>query len=96
VEWARILPRFKISIYRYESRRTKIWPIVLMVWGVISSVGIVVIYVRPYQLATGLIETGGSYVVWSGELLAAISFGLTLFISGVIAHLSLRRFLRID
>lgn len=79
-----------------KNRRTRTLPFVLMLWGVISSVGLVVIYVRPYQLATGLIETGGAYVIWSGELLAAISFGLTLFIGGVIAHLSLRRFLRVD
>jgi len=79
-----------------KNRRTKILPIVLMVWGLISSIGIVIIYVRPYQLATGLVETGGAYVVWSGELLAAISFGAILFIGGLIAHASLKRFLRVD
>ena len=79
-----------------KNRRTKILPIVLMAWGVISSIGIVIIYVRPYQLATGLVEAGGAYVVWSGELLAAISFGAILFIGGLIAHASLKRFLRVD
>ncbi len=76
-----------------ENRRTQILPKLLMLWGVIATVGLIIFYVRPYQLATGLISEGDSYVVWSGELIAALYFGLILSAGGLVAHISLKRFL---
>jgi len=67
-----------------------------MIWGAVSTVGLVILYVRPYQLATGLTGVGGPYVVWSGELIASLYYGLTLSLGGLAAHLALKRFLRSD
>jgi len=79
-----------------QNRRTRIWPKLLMIWGALSSVGLIILYVRPYQLATGLTGDGGPYVVWSGELIAALYYGLMLSLGGLAAHLALKRFLRTD
>lgn len=76
-----------------ENRRTQVLPKVLMAWGLISTLGLIVLYVRPYQLATGLVAEEGAYIVWSGELIAAVSFGAILSAGGFVAHLVLKRFL---
>lgn len=76
-----------------ENRRTRIWPKVLMAWGAASTTGLIVLYVRPYQLATGLVSDSGPYVVWSGELVAAVYYGLILTLGGFLTHLALKRFL---
>jgi len=72
---------------------TLLWPKLLIIWGVVTMAGLVVVYVRPYQLATGLLEPGGTYVTLSGELIAALTFGLTLIAGGVFAHAAVKRFL---
>jgi sodium/pantothenate symporter len=77
-----------------QNRRTMVWPKLLMLWGVVSTVGLIILYVRPYQLATGLTGDGGPYVVWSGELIASLYYGLMLSLGGLAAHLALKRFLR--
>ena len=79
-----------------QNRRTRVWPKLLMIWGAVSTVGLVILYVRPYQLATGLTGVGGPYVVWSGELIASLYYGIILSLGGLAAHLALKRFLRSD
>lgn len=76
-----------------RNRRTKMFANALVAWGVVCALGLVIFYVRPYQVATNLVGDGGAYVVWSGELLAAIYFGLILSLGGLITRLSLKRFL---
>jgi Na+/proline symporter len=76
-----------------QNRRTKLWPKLLMIWGGISTAGLLVLYVRPYQLATGLVTADGPYFVWSGELVASLYYGAALSLGGLAAHLALKRFL---
>lgn len=76
-----------------KTRRTLLGPKLMIAWGVVTSVGLVVVYVRPYQLATGLVEPGGAWVTWSGELLAALAFGLALVAGGLLAHAAVKRLL---
>jgi len=76
-----------------KKRGTLLWPKLLIAWGIVTMVGLVVVYVRPYQLATGLIDTGGAYVTWSGELLVVLAFGLTLVAGGLLAHATVKRIL---
>lgn len=67
-----------------QNRRTRVWPKLLMVWGAVSTVGLIILYVRPYELATGLISDSGPYVVWSGELIASLYYGLMLSFGGLV------------
>ena len=72
-------------------RRTLMWPSIMMVWGAISSIILIVVYTRPYQLAAGIIAEDGPYVTWSGELLVALIFGATISASGFGARFILTR-----
>ncbi len=76
-----------------ENRRTRLMPMLLIAWGVISTIALIILYVRPYQLGSGLVSEQGTYVVWSGELVAAIYYGLALSAGGFVGHLVLKRFL---
>jgi Na+/proline symporter len=74
-----------------ENRKTMIWPKIMMVWGALLSAALIVVYVRPHQLAKGLLSENSAYVVWSGELLIAILFGATITIAGAAARLLVLR-----
>jgi sodium/pantothenate symporter len=76
-----------------RNRLTRLMPALLMGWGVTAAIGLIIIYVRPYQMAVGLVSEGGPYVVWSGELLAAVVFGLVIAFGGVVSRIALKRFL---
>lgn len=71
--------------------RTAIWPSVLMAWGFVSILVLVLIYVRPYQLAVGLVSATGPYLVWSGEVFIAIAFGGCLVVAGALTRFALQR-----
>ncbi|MDH4125337.1 MAG: sodium:solute symporter family protein [Gammaproteobacteria bacterium] len=73
------------------NRRTALWPTIMMVWGLVSGLVLLLIYVRPYQLATGLVSTTGPYVVWSGEVLIAIVYGSALVVAGALARFVLQQ-----
>jgi len=74
------------------NRRTQVWPLVMMIWGVLASSLLVVVYTRPYQLAVGLVSDGsGPYVVWSGELAIALAFGASMTIAGALTRIVLSR-----
>ena len=75
-----------------QARKTMIWPKLMIVWGIIVAVGLVIVYVRPYQLAAGLVSEDGPYVVMSGELIVAVTWGLLLSLGGVFTGWALRRF----
>ena len=72
-------------------RRTLMWPSIMMIWGAISSIILIVVYTRPYQLAAGLIAADGPYVTWSGELIVALIFGATISAAGFGARYILTR-----
>ena len=55
-------------------------------------VGLTVFYVRPYQAATGQLTEGGPFIVWSGELLIALTFGGLITSGGLVAHWAIKRF----
>ena len=76
-----------------RNRLTRLMPAFLVSWGVVAAIGLVVIFVHPYQLAVGLVAESGPYVVWSGELLVAVGFGLTIALGGVVSQIALKRFL---
>jgi len=79
---------------RQRGQRTRMLPKALMAWGVLTSVGLTVFYVRPFQLALGLVnDSGGPFVVWSGELIAALFYGAALSFGGLVAHVALKRVL---
>jgi len=67
-------------------RRTMLWPKLMMIWGVLAAILLIIVYVRPYQLARGLISSDGAYVTWSGELVVALLFGAALFGAGAAAR----------
>lgn len=75
-----------------QARLTMIWPKMLVIWGVICAIGLVVFYARPYQLATGQASMDGPFVVWSGELALALTYGALFICGGLIAHWAIRRF----
>ena len=74
------------------ARRTMIWPKIMMAWGAVAAVILVVIYARPYQLATGAVSASGPYVVWTGELALALVFGGIFSAGGLFAYWAMRRF----
>lgn len=74
-------------------RATLIWPKLMIVWGLLLIVGLIVVFVHPYQVATGLTSAQGSYIVMSGELLFAIGFGLVISSGGLIAYCVVKRLL---
>ena len=74
-------------------RATLRWPKLMIVWGLLAIVGLIVIFVHPYQVATGLTSVDGSYIVMSGELLFAIGFGLVISSGGLIAYCTVKRLL---
>ena len=76
----------------HEQAITMRWPTVMMAVGLLSTVALVIFYVRPFQLATGLVSASGPYVVISGELIAALMAGLSIFFSGLASHWAMRRF----
>jgi sodium/pantothenate symporter len=79
---------------RPRARRTRMLPKFLMAWGGLMSVVLTVFYVRPFQLALGQVNVnGGPFVVWSGELAAALFYGAALSFGGLAAHLALKRVL---
>ncbi len=63
-----------------------------MIWGIVAAGILVLIYARPYQLATGVISVDGALLGWSGELLVALLFGTHLVAGGAFAHWALKRF----
>ena len=75
-----------------EARKTMLWPRLMMLWGALTTASLIVFYVRPYQLATGLVSETGAYIVYSGESLLALSFGAILFAGGLFSHWAIRRF----
>lgn len=77
---------------RKQARLTMIWPKVLILWGIVATVGLVVFYARPYQLATGQVSAGGPWLVWSSELGLSLTIGGLYTISGLIAFWAVRRF----
>jgi sodium/pantothenate symporter len=68
------------------NRSTIRWPTIVMGWGVASTLILLVVYVRPYQLASGLLSADGPYVTVSGELYFALAFGAYIFLAGAIAR----------
>jgi Na+/proline symporter len=68
------------------NRRTMMWPTIMMVWGALTSIALIVVYTRPYQLASGVVTEDGPYVIWNGELIIALLFGGTLIIAGAVAR----------
>jgi sodium/pantothenate symporter len=74
------------------ARRTLIWPKIMVVWGIVCGVGLVLIYARPYQLATGAITESGPYLAVTGELVLALLFGIILSGGGVFTYWALRKF----
>jgi Na+/proline symporter len=77
---------------RKQARLTMIWPKVLILWGITATVGLVVLYARPYQLATGQLSVGGPWLVWSGELGLSLAIGGLYVFGGLIAYWAVRRF----
>ena len=75
-----------------KAKATLFWPTLMAVWGFVLVGLLLVFYVRPYQLATGLVGDGGPYVVMSGELLFALSFGLMLSAGGLFTRWAIKRF----
>jgi sodium/pantothenate symporter len=73
------------------NRRTIFWPTVMMIWGLVSTLVLMLIYVRPYQLATGLVSAPGPYMVWSGEVFIAIVYGGSLIAAGALTRVVLQR-----
>ncbi len=73
------------------NRRTLLWPTIMMVWGLIATMILIVVYTRPYQLAVGLVSAEGPYVVWSGELFIAVFFGASIVAAGALARFVIRR-----
>jgi sodium/pantothenate symporter len=71
--------------------RTMIWPRILIAWGFVSAVGLIFIYARPYQAATGQLDDG-AFIAWSGELLLSLVFGGCLVLGGVVSEWAIRRF----
>jgi Ni/Fe-hydrogenase subunit HybB-like protein len=61
-------------------------------WGIVLVGLLIVFYVRPYQLATGLVGDSGPYVVMSGELIFALSFGVLLSAGGLFTSWAIKRF----
>jgi sodium/pantothenate symporter len=76
---------------REKAASTLVWPKLLIGWGFVIIGGLIFLYVRPYQHATGLLDDG-SFVVWSGEMLLAICYGGLIVLGGVIALVAIRRF----
>lgn len=74
------------------ARRTLIWPKIMMAWGAIAAMVLVVVYARPYQLATGAVSASGPYLVWTGELVLALAFGGIFSAGGLFAYWAMRRF----
>jgi sodium/pantothenate symporter len=72
-------------------RRTLMWPKLMMIWGVAAAILLIVVYVRPYQLARGLVTNDGAYVIWSGELVVALLFGSAIFLAGAAARFVMLR-----
>jgi uncharacterized membrane protein HdeD (DUF308 family) len=73
------------------NRRTMMWPTIMMIWGALTTIAIIVVYTRPYQLASGVVTENGPYVVWNGELIIALLFGGTLMIAGAAARFIMTR-----
>ena len=73
------------------NRRTMMWPTIMMIWGALTTIALIVVYTRPYQLATGVVAEDGPYVIWNGELIVALVFGGTLVIAGAAARLIMTR-----
>lgn len=69
-----------------ENRKTMMWPKLMIVWGAVLSLILIVVYVRPHQLAKGQITESSSYVVWSDELLIALLFGAFISVAGLLAR----------
>jgi len=67
------------------------WPTIMMIWGVIATILVVLVYTRPYQLAAGLIAEDGPFVTWSGELLVAFVFGGAIVVAGAAARFIMLR-----
>lgn len=57
-----------------------------MGWGVAAAAILMVVYVRPYQLAAGTLTEDGPFVTISGEFWFAILFGGYIFLAGAIAR----------
>ena len=68
------------------NRSTIRWPTIMMGWGVAAAAILMVVYVRPYQLAAGVLTEDGPYVTISGEFWFAILFGAYIFFAGAIAR----------
>lgn len=68
------------------SKSTIRWPTIMMGWGIAATLILIVVYVRPYQLAAGLLLPDGPYVTVSGELFLALAFGGYIFVAGALAR----------
>jgi sodium/pantothenate symporter len=68
------------------SRKTLIWPKVTIAFGALSTVLMMIFYVRPFQIGAGLIDASHPFITWSGETLLAISFGSIIGTGGWIAY----------
>jgi sodium/pantothenate symporter len=73
------------------NRRTMMWPTIMMVWGALTTIALIVVYTRPYQLATGVVTEDGPYVIWNGELIVALLFGGALVVAGAAARFIMTR-----
>lgn len=62
------------------------WPTIMMGWGIAASAILLVVYVRPYQLASGVLAADGPFVTVSGEFWFALAFGGYIFLAGAIAR----------
>ena len=67
------------------------WPTIMMGWGIAAAAILMVVYVRPYQLAAGTLAADGPYVAISGEFWFALLFGGYIFLAGAIARFFILR-----
>lgn len=74
---------------------TLVWPMMLAVSGVVASLLLIVFYVRPYQIASGLVSAD-SFIAWSSELGLVFFFGLVLTGSGIVTLWVTRRLLAVN
>jgi sodium/pantothenate symporter len=75
-----------------KNRATALWPKLMTGWGIVLVGLLIVFYVRPYQLATGQVGESGPYVVMSGELVFALSFGVLISGGGLFTSWAIKRF----
>ena len=76
------------------ARHTLLWPKLTIAFGILATTVMLLVYVRPVQVATGLVdERGGPWLVLNGELALAVGFGIVICSGGLVALFATRRFL---